>query len=141
MVFMEWPSQRERLPEFQIRCIRPFFPPFDIKEENIPWVREHGIKFSLTLAVKKPGIYYVRTAVWDPMSGKMGSAYQYIEIPDLKKNRLALSNIFIINRAEDLPWVGSNAPEEFGTIIVRSFASEAELGCARGDCSWEVGTG
>ena len=77
---------------------------FDVRKENIPWVREHGIRFSLTLPVKKPGAYYVRTAVRDPVSGRMGSAYQYIEIPDLNKDHLALSNIFIINRGEDLPW-------------------------------------
>jgi VWFA-related protein len=90
---------------------------FDIKEENIPWIREHGIKFSLKLPVKKPGAYYVRAAVRDPVSGKMGSAYQYIEIPDLNKHRLALSNMFIINREEDLPWAASGAPEEFRKLL------------------------
>jgi VWFA-related protein len=90
---------------------------FSIKTENIPWLREHGIKFSLSLPVKKPGSYYVRTALRDTASGKMGSAYQYIEIPDLRKNRLSLSDIFIINRTEDLPWVTSSAPEEFRTAL------------------------
>jgi hypothetical protein len=90
---------------------------FGIKKGNIPWLREHGLKFSLALPVKKPGAYYVRTAVKDPVSGKMGSAYQYIEIPDLKKNRLSLSNIFIVNRTEDLPWVVSNTPEEFRKLL------------------------
>ncbi len=90
---------------------------FDIKEEDLPWIREHGIKFSMTLPVKKPGNYYVRTAVRDPESGKMGSAYQYIEIPDLKKSRLALSNIFVINRREDLPWIATSAPEELRTLL------------------------
>ena len=90
---------------------------FDIKEENIPWIREHGIKFSLKLPVKKSGAYYVRAAVRDPVSGKMGSAYQYIEIPDLNKHRLALSNMFIINREEDLPWAASGAPEEFRKLL------------------------
>lgn len=86
---------------------------FEIQEENIPWWREHGIRFSLRLPVKKPGSYYVRTAVRDPVTGKMGSAYQYIEIPDLRKNRLSLSNIFVFNRGEDLPWAASQTPEEF----------------------------
>jgi VWFA-related protein len=90
---------------------------FDFKEENIPWIREHGIKFMLKLPVKKPGAYYVRAAVRDPVSGKMGSAYQYIEIPDLNKHRLSLSNMFIINREEDLPWTASGAPEEFRKLL------------------------
>ena len=29
-------------------------------------------------------------------SGKVGSAYQFVEIPDLKKNRLNLSDLFIV---------------------------------------------
>ena len=43
----------------------------------------------------KPGAYYVRVAVKDEGSGKHGSAYQYVEVPDLKKDRLTLSDIFI----------------------------------------------
>jgi hypothetical protein len=90
---------------------------FGVKKENIPWVKEHGIKFSLKLPVKKPGAYYVRVAVGDPVTGKMGSAYQYIEIPDLKKNHLSLSSIFVINRGEDLPWADSKTPEEFRKLL------------------------
>jgi hypothetical protein len=47
----------------------------------------------------------------DLASGKIGSAYQFIEIPDLKKGRLTLSNIFIVNRDEDLPWLRSESAE------------------------------
>ena len=90
---------------------------FGIKKEDLPWIREHGLKFSLALPIKKPGAYYVRTAVRDVLSGKMGSAYQYIDIPDLKKNRLSLSDIFIISRPEDLPWVVSDTPEEYRTML------------------------
>ncbi len=90
---------------------------FDINEENLAWVREHGIKFSLKLPVKKPGAYYVRAAVRDPVSGKTGSAYQYIEIPDLNKHRLSLSNMFVINREEDLPWAASGRPEDFRKLL------------------------
>ena len=91
---------------------------FSVKKENIAWIREHGIKFTLALPVKKPGAYYVRTAVRDPASGKMGSAYQYLEIPDLKKHRLALSNIFIVNRSEDLHWAAAQTPGEDQNTLV-----------------------
>lgn len=90
---------------------------FSIKKEDLPWIRENGLKFSLALPIKKPGAYYVRTAVRDVLSGKMGSAYQYIDIPDLKKNRLSLSDIFIVSRPEDLPWVVSDTPEEYRTML------------------------
>ena len=85
---------------------------FGVKKENLQWVRDHGIRFSLFLPVKKPGAYYVRAAVKDQVSGAVGSAYQFIEIPDLKKRRLSLSNIFAINRGEDASWVRSGMTEE-----------------------------
>lgn len=90
---------------------------FVIKDENIPWIRKHGIRFSLDLPIEKPGAYYVRTAVMDQINQKAGSAYQYIEIPNLKKKRLSLSNIFIINRDEDAPWSPPQTPEESGNLL------------------------
>jgi VWFA-related protein len=90
---------------------------FSIKEQEIPWVKENGLRFSLILPVKNPGAYYVRTAVKDMRSGKMGSAYQFIEVPDLKNRRLSLSNIFFINREEDAPWAQSAAPQESQNLL------------------------
>jgi len=87
---------------------------FRIKKDYLPWVKEHGIRFSLSLPVKKPGAYYARVAVKDEVSGLIGSAYQFLEIPDLKKRRLALSNIFIINRDEEAAWIQSGTTEESG---------------------------
>jgi VWFA-related protein len=98
---------------------------FEVKKEDIPWVREHGIRFSLALPIKRPGAYYVRTAVRDPASGKMGSAYQYIEIPDLKKSRLALSDIFVVNRGEDVPWAPSLAPMKYRQALYPDLRRDA----------------
>jgi len=78
---------------------------FQVNDEEIQWVWEHGFRFALSLPTKKPGTYYVRVAARDQASGAIGSAYQFIEIPDLKNNSLALSSIFIINRAEDASWI------------------------------------
>jgi VWFA-related protein len=89
---------------------------FDIKpekkSENLDWLQKHGIRFSLLLPVKKPGAYTVRIAVQDKESGKIGSAWQPIEIPDLKKKGLALSDVFMITGADDLYWMLSDATEE-----------------------------
>ena len=90
---------------------------FRIKDEDIPWIRKHGLRFSLDLPVKNPGDYYVRIAVRDQVSGKAGSAYQFIEIPDLKKKRLSLSSLFIVNREEELPWVPSQTREESRNLL------------------------
>ena len=86
------------------------------KAENIARIQKHGLRLSLLLPVKKPGFYSVHIAVQDVESGMVGSAYQFVEIPDLNKNRLALSDIFIITRDEDLVWMRSDATEELAVL-------------------------
>jgi VWFA-related protein len=54
-----------------------------------------GIFYRVNLPIKKPGAYQLRTAVRDTASLKVGSANQFIEVPDLKKSRLALSGIMV----------------------------------------------
>jgi VWFA-related protein len=85
---------------------------FRVNNEEIKWVREHGLKFALSLPTKKPGTYYLRVAAKDVASGAMGSTYQFIEIPDLAKDTLAFSSIFIINSEEDSSWIRGGATKE-----------------------------
>ena len=82
------------------------------KSENIAWIQKHGLRFSLLLPVKKPGYYNVHIAVRDAESGKVGSAYQFVDIPDLKKSGLAMSSIFMITSADDLAWMRSDVMKE-----------------------------
>ena len=82
------------------------------KSETIEWIQKQGIRFSMLLPVKKPGAYSVRIAVQDTESGKVGSAYQFVEIPDLKKKKMALSDIFMIASDEDLAWMHSDVTKE-----------------------------
>jgi hypothetical protein len=43
----------------------------------------------------KPGLYQVRVAVRDEKSGRVGSAAQWIEIPDLSSKKLALATLLL----------------------------------------------
>ena len=43
----------------------------------------------------KPGIYQVRVAARDDRSGRLGSAMQWIVIPDLSKHQLSLSSLIL----------------------------------------------
>ncbi len=54
---------------------------------------EAGFVYSVSLPIKKAGAYQLRIAVRDSATGRVGSANQLIEIPDIKKSRLALSGI------------------------------------------------
>lgn len=46
-------------------------------------------------ALLTPGLYQVRVAARDEKTGRVGSAMQWIEIPDLKSNRLTLSSLLL----------------------------------------------
>ncbi len=54
-----------------------------------------GVLYSLDVPVKKSGPYQIQIAVRDEATGKMGSASQFLEIPDLKRGRLALTSILL----------------------------------------------
>ncbi|MFB3827788.1 MAG: VWA domain-containing protein [Bryobacteraceae bacterium] len=55
----------------------------------------NGFVFSVRHPVKKPGAYQLRVAVRDALSGRVGSASQFVEVPDVRKNRLTLSGIAV----------------------------------------------
>ena len=59
---------------------------------------EQGLIFGINLPVKKPGAFQLRIAVRDAGSGRVGSANQFIEVPDIKKERLTLSGIYLAER-------------------------------------------
>ncbi len=61
---------------------------------------EQGLIFGINLPVKKPGAFQLRIAVRDAGSGRVGSANQFIEVPDVKKERLTLSGIYLAEREE-----------------------------------------
>jgi VWFA-related protein len=54
-----------------------------------------GLTYTLNVPIKKAGAYQLRMAVRDTVTERTGSASQFIEVPDLKKNRLALSGLVV----------------------------------------------
>jgi hypothetical protein len=52
-----------------------------------------GLVQKLQLRVKQAGAYQIRGAVRDHESGRVGSASEFVEVPDLSKGKLALSGI------------------------------------------------
>jgi VWFA-related protein len=66
-----------------------------IKEENFAKVLSGGFTYSITVPIKKSGAYQLRTALRDESSSRLGSATQFIEVPDIKKNKLLLSGLLL----------------------------------------------
>ena len=60
----------------------------------------NGIMYVLDVPIKKAGAYQLRLAVLDENSKRLGSATQFIEVPDLRNNRLALSGISLSGEYE-----------------------------------------
>jgi hypothetical protein len=54
-----------------------------------------GVFYSVDLPIKRPGAYQFRVIVRDVASDRLGSASQFVDVPDLKKSRLALSGIVV----------------------------------------------
>lgn len=81
----------------------------------------------------KPGLYQVRAAARDQRSGRVGSASQWIEIPDLSTHQLTLSSLLLgaqvvdANAKPDAAKPAAAGPElQFS--VDRRFKKSAQLG-------------
>jgi VWFA-related protein len=54
-----------------------------------------GIVYSLHVPVKKPGPYQMRVVLRDATTEEVGSATQFIDVPDVSKGRLTLSGLVL----------------------------------------------
>jgi hypothetical protein len=54
-----------------------------------------GLLYSVSHPVRQPGAYQMRVVVRDAGSEQVGSASQFIEVPDVNKGRLTLSSVVL----------------------------------------------
>lgn len=66
-----------------------------VRGETYRSIVRNGFDYIVTVPIKKPGAYQLRAALRDTATERVGTASQFIEVPDLDKNRLALSGIII----------------------------------------------
>jgi VWFA-related protein len=66
-----------------------------LQSSQLDAFRKDGVNYRLDIPIREPGGYQLRMAVRDPASQKVGSASQFVEIPNLRKGRLALSGIVL----------------------------------------------
>ncbi len=82
-----------------------------------------GIVYHFAFPIKKAGAFQYRVAIKDS-SGKIGSASQFIEVPDLKKKHLTLSSIILENLSND-DWLRMR--DTAGTRVASSPLSDTAL--------------
>jgi hypothetical protein len=81
----------------------------------------------------KPGLYQVRVAARDSRSGHVGSAMQWLQIPDLATRRLSMSSLLIGENASSLVTPVSETKKDAGESpevffsISRRFARNSRL--------------
>lgn len=91
-----------------------------------------GLVYLNDFPVKKPGAYQLRSALRDAGSGLLGSSSQFIQIPNLSKDRLTLSGIIINAVNSDAAKSASNSgnvleAEVQANPAARRFATNSEL--------------
>jgi len=66
-----------------------------LTEEDYEQAKRHGMNITFDMPVKNPGAYQVRIAARDRNSSHIGSAGQFVAVPNLNNNRLAVSGIVL----------------------------------------------
>ncbi|HEX6186976.1 MAG TPA: VWA domain-containing protein [Pyrinomonadaceae bacterium] len=66
-----------------------------VSESEYKRILRDGLVYYVTVPIKKPGAYQLRMSLRDSSSERIGSASQFVEAPDIKKKRLALSGIIL----------------------------------------------
>jgi VWFA-related protein len=86
----------------------------------------NGLTYTLNVPIKKAGAYQLRMAVRDTATERTGSASQFIEVPDLKKNRLAVSGLIVSGAAGEAMDTGA-------TSVAAATSSPAPAAAGRAD--------
>jgi VWFA-related protein len=89
---------------------------------------EDGLVYILDRPMKQPGAYQLRIAVRDAATQQTGAASQFVEVPDLSRNRLTLSSIVLSGAsstsASGVPSAATAAP---GTLEGQDFQATPAL--------------
>ena len=94
-------------------------PELKFTPEQLAKIKEKGIIYDLPVPIIKTGGYQFRIAIRDTVTGKIGAVSQYIEVPDLKKNKLTLSNLVLDNFTAD-EWKKFTARQSPGNAFLNS---------------------
>ncbi|MEP6925113.1 MAG: hypothetical protein ABI954_11660 [Pyrinomonadaceae bacterium] len=97
------------------------------RAETLQEIREKGFVSTITVPIKKPGAYQMRVVMRDTSTSRIGSASQFIEVPNLKRDKLTISGI-LLQRVRPQNAESKNAvfqkqfqPDEQRDVATRSF--------------------
>jgi hypothetical protein len=67
----------------------------NVRADGFQKLLDQGFTYGINVPIKKPGGYQLRVAVRDPRAERVGSASQFIDVPDVGANRLTLSGLVV----------------------------------------------
>jgi VWFA-related protein len=74
---------------------------FRLNEAQWRAALKRGFNYTDDFIIKKPGAYQLRAVIRDSETGRMGSAGQFIRVPDLSKNHLELSGLVLLSEEKE----------------------------------------
>jgi len=78
-----------------------------LKQAEFEKAQREGLRLRFDMPAKRPGAYQVRIAISEGYSYKIGSAGQYVAVPDLRNKQLAMSGVVLQGIADPS---AANAP-------------------------------
>jgi hypothetical protein len=100
-----------------------------LRSDSFDQISRDGLTYQYDVPIKKHGAYQFRVAVTDTESARIGTAREFIDIPEFKKNQLMLSGITLSGYV-DSKGFGNNAPLAFNQLsnpALRRFKSGTNL--------------
>ncbi len=85
-----------------------------------------GLTYLNDFPIKKPGAYHFRSVLRDANSEQLGSSTQFIQVPDLSKDRLSLSGV-ILNVVMNPSTANSASNQIQANPAARRFARDSEI--------------
>jgi VWFA-related protein len=87
-----------------------------VKGKTYEDMLKKGIVYRVNVAVKKPGGYQMRVVLRDEATEQVGSATQFVEVPDVSKGRLTLSGIVLSADKPTAPKPAEGGAQEEGQV-------------------------
>jgi VWFA-related protein len=95
----------------------------NLQTHRVEMAKQNGYRIVKKIALK-PGIYQIRLGVREPSTDKIGTATAWLEIPDLTRNRFAMSSLFLSESAEAS---AANNKDPLATVNKATYSQDKEF--------------
>jgi hypothetical protein len=97
--------------------------PLRLDDDAYALLRQRGLLYSARLWMKEPGGYQIRAAVQDDRSKALGTSAQFVEVPKVGKDLVALSGVVMMDIA-----AANNGTEATATAMRTDVIADGVLG-------------